>query len=131
MADQESVELPLNELLLKTREDKKITLVEAAQKLNLQESQLEKFEQAELNLSAMTPFERGYVRNYAHFLGIDERVYESYFPDAEGIVSNLESMQRYQYPAPKPLIRGGLIRVLMLLLVLVLLGISVWAVVQQ
>ncbi|WP_373019009.1 helix-turn-helix domain-containing protein [Thiomicrorhabdus sp.] len=130
MVEQESVELALNELLLKVRKEKKLTLEEASKRLNLPESQLEQFEQTELNLSEMTPFERGYVRNYAHFLGIDEEVYEPYFPDADDVVSNLKSMQRYQYPTTKPLIRGGLVRFVLLVLLLVVLGVFIWAAMQ-
>jgi cytoskeleton protein RodZ len=125
MPEQQDERLPLNELLMHARQQKQWSLEEVAQRLNLPVSQLEKFEQTALNPVQMGPFERGYLRNYARVLEIDEQQFADYLPNSDQISSQLKSMQRFHYGTPKPLFSGRKMRFLM---GLVFLGLLVWLV---
>lgn len=124
MTEQPNAETPLNQLLSDARKSQKLTIKEAAKRLNLSEEQLQQFEQASFNLEAMGPFERGYLRNYALLLGIDETVIEFYLQAVSSAGSELKSMQRFQYPAPKPLIRGSFGRFILWML-LIAFGVAI------
>ncbi|MDG6778446.1 helix-turn-helix domain-containing protein [Thiomicrorhabdus sp. zzn3] len=126
MTEQPNAETPLNQLLSDARKSQKLTIKEAAKKLNLSEAQLQQFEQASCDLATMGPFERGYLRNYAQLLDVDEAVVESYLDAVSSAGSELKSMQRFQYPAPKPLIRGSFGRFVVWVLLIVLGGALVW-----
>ncbi|WP_178863002.1 helix-turn-helix domain-containing protein [Thiomicrorhabdus cannonii] len=123
---QENLQTPLNELLAQARERKGMTLEEAAQKLNLTQTQLLAFEEQDLDVPAMSPFERGYLRNYAILLELDSALYEPLFPKAEEIGSELKSMRRFQYDAPKPLIKSGFLRFIMWLLFVLVMVALLW-----
>lgn len=122
---QDHQPLPLNQLLADARERMGMTLDVAAQRLNLTEAQLANFEQNAIDVRALSPFERGYLRNYAVLLELDSDLYEPLFPHAEEIGSELQSMRRYQYDAPTPLIKSGFMRFMTSLLLLALLGVLV------
>lgn len=123
---QDNLQTPLNELLAQARERKGMTLEEAAQKLNLTQSQLLAFEEQDLDVFAMSPFERGYLRNYANLLGLERALYEPYFPKPEEVGSELKSMRRFQYDAPKPLIKSGFLRFIMWLVLLLITVFLLW-----
>jgi len=105
-SDPQSNRQPLNEKLVQAREVKGLTQGAVSEALNLRLSQLQKLEQSDFQLQTMTAFERGYLRNYAQFLNVDISEYEAEFPDAGNVGSDLKSMSRFQYPAPKPLMKG-------------------------
>ncbi|MEA3406163.1 MAG: helix-turn-helix domain-containing protein [Pseudomonadota bacterium] len=104
--ESEPNQMPLNQKLVQAREEKGLTQNEVSEALNLRLSQLQKLEQSDLELQSVTAFERGYLRNYAQFLNVDMSDYESEFPESGMVGSDLKSMSRFQYPAPKPLMKG-------------------------
>ncbi|MBN2866507.1 MAG: helix-turn-helix domain-containing protein [Thiotrichales bacterium] len=113
---------PLNEKFILAREQKNLTLEEVADSLNLRMSQLNKLENELLDLENMTPFERGYVRNYAQFLEVDIHSYEEAFPESDSVGSELKSMSRYNYPAPLPFFKRGAVKFILVLIVVVILA---------
>ncbi len=116
--DTQNSVMSLGHKFAQARDAKKLSQDEVAQALNLTLPQLQKLESESLVLQEMTAFERGYVRNYAQFLGVDIAVYESEFPEGQGVGSELKSMSRFQYPAPKPMIRAGAGKWLLLIIAL-------------
>lgn len=124
------MEQPLNEQFVQARQKLNVTLDEAAASLNLPVKQLEKFESSEWDTSTMNPFERGYMRNYAQYLGVDVRECEHLFPEGEEVGSNLKSVRRFhKYPAPSPLLGSGFARFMWLLLILSVAAWLVWMVI--
>jgi len=108
-------ELPLSEKFIQAREKQNLTLEEAAEHLNLSLEQLTKLESSELDFAKTTTFERGYIRNYAQYLEVDITYFESSFPDVNQVGSELKSMSRFKYPAPKPFFRSGLGKVVLVI----------------
>ena len=118
----EAVDLPLNEKFKRAREEQDLTLKDVSEQLNLRMDKLRKLEQADLDFTKLTAFERGYVRNYAQYLSIDITQYESEFPADGQIGSELKSMSRFNYPAPQPFFRKGIIRLLIGIIILLVIG---------
>lgn len=116
--ESESNSISLSQKLLKAREERGLTQAEVSKALNLMLSQIEKLEQPDMQLQNMTAFERGYLRNYAQFLDVDMGPYEAEFPDGGLVGSDLKSMSRFQYPAPKPLLKGFFGKVILLCVIL-------------
>jgi len=117
-------EQPLNEMFTEAREHKNLTLKEAAEHLNLSLTQLTKMEGTTLDLASLTPFERGYIRNYAQLLEVDISQYEVEFQGGHHSGAQLKSMSRYKYPAPQPFFKRGWVKFVLVtgvLLVIILL----------
>lgn len=70
----------LGRYLRETREAKELTLDDAEAHLRIRRRMLEAFEQGDFNPSDVSPVQiRGFIRNYARFLGLDEdRVIQLY-----------------------------------------------------
>ncbi|BBP46487.1 hypothetical protein THMIRHAS_18600 [Thiosulfatimonas sediminis] len=95
MASEQSIDtMALNVLLRQTREAQHLTLDTVSSQLNMSLQQLSRLESDDLEPTTMTPFERGYVRNYAAMLNIPTEQIEHYFPSNQ-VVSDLHSVQRY------------------------------------
>src|SRR5262245_22442097 len=63
----------LGRYLRQSREAKELTLEEAEQALRIRRRILESFELGEFSLPDFSPVQiRGFMRNYAHYLGLDE-----------------------------------------------------------
>lgn len=60
----------LSEALQKARLQKKLSLVQVSETLKVAERHLAAFENEPLNLAKLTPFQRGYLRNYAELLEV-------------------------------------------------------------
>lgn len=119
---------PLNQLLLLQREEKKLSIEEVADRLNLSVEQVEWMETETLDPEKMTPFERGYVRNYAGLLGINEKDYSDFSPTGEQVPTELHSVKRYNsFEDKKPFIGASLIKKFFFLIVL---GAVVWLLYQ-
>ncbi|WP_321326731.1 helix-turn-helix domain-containing protein [Thiomicrorhabdus sp.] len=93
----------LIELLQKAREQQNISIDEAAEKLNLSVKQLEKFEESDLDLTTLSTFERGYLRNYAFLLGVNIEKFEEQFPRGMSVGAELQSIQRDNFKTRKPI----------------------------
>lgn len=115
-------EQPLNERFVQARTEKDLTLDEVSEHLNLRLPQLKKLENESIDLATMSPFERGYVRNYAQFLGVDMSDYEVDVSENDRVGAELKSMSRYKYPAPLPFFKRGGVKLFLFLLVVVILA---------
>ena len=80
------------------REKQQISIDDVAKKLKLEPHNIEKIENNELNWLELSPFQRGYIRNYASLLGISETVYQPYLVDSAEKMSELRSVQGYDQP---------------------------------
>lgn len=121
MADSVADAVPkLSDKLTQAREDKGMTLESVADQLNLSVSQLKMLENPELDLAKLTPFERGYIRNYAQFLELDISEYEAQFPSGLTVGSDLQSVQRYSYKTSKPLMSRGWVKMIGFILLAIL-----------
>ncbi|GAB6070700.1 hypothetical protein JCM30760_17970 [Thiomicrorhabdus hydrogeniphila] len=114
---------PLQELLVQAREKKNMALAEAAKKLNLSVKQLEKFETSDLDLKNLTPFERGYLRNYAFLLNVDMKEFEDQFPAGMSIGSDLQTIHHDKFQTRKPFKISGWIK---LLFIVLLIALVIW-----
>ncbi|MCC6802513.1 MAG: helix-turn-helix domain-containing protein, partial [Anaerolineae bacterium] len=73
----------LGRYLRETREAKEITLDEAEHALRIRRRILESFEAGEFNLPEIAAIQvRGFMRNYARFLGLDEDRIVAYYEEA-------------------------------------------------
>lgn len=133
MNNQETPALPpLSEVLQHARVQQGLSLEAIAEQLNLSLEQIMQMESDAFDPALLTPFERGYVRNYAAILDVDPSVYQPYFPDVIGVSSELLSTKRFNYPAKEHLIGHRFSRFLKwlfwlgLLLVILWLGITLW-----
>ncbi len=116
------VEMRVSEKLKQAREDQGLSLEAVAEKLNLSVEQIGKIEQIDSDIAQLSPFERGYIRNYANLLECDISEYEAQFPDGIGVGSELHSVQRYSYKVSKPFVsRKWVKRVFYLLLIIAVL----------
>jgi len=113
----EDVKPKLSEVLLEARAEKGLSLEALAEKLNLSVSQLQKFESDSLNLSELTTFERGYLRNYASLLEVKIEEFQSVFPDGMADGSHLKPLQRCSYKSSKPLFRELWIKLFIFIIV--------------
>lgn len=91
----------LAEKLAQARESRGLQVETVAGKLNLAVEKIQLLESEKLQLESMTTFERGYLRNYAGFLGVDISLYENAFPDGSTVASELKSVERFRYKTPK------------------------------
>ncbi|MCF6298679.1 MAG: helix-turn-helix domain-containing protein [Thiomicrorhabdus sp.] len=114
--------IPLNRLLLTSREAQSLSLEQIASQLNLAPAQLEKLENDTLDPEKLTTFERGYVRNYANFLQIDPAVIDRYFLGFDYGYSDLHAVKKYGCTTQKPLLGRSIVK---WLLGLALLGVLV------
>src|SRR5215216_2039953 len=73
----------LGRYLRETREAKELTLDEAEQALRIRRRILESFEAGEFNIPEFAVIQiRGFIRNYAHYLGLEEDRVVSYYEAA-------------------------------------------------
>ncbi|WP_319381248.1 helix-turn-helix domain-containing protein [Thiomicrorhabdus sp.] len=119
---------PLGELLVKAREEQSLSLDAVSAQLNLSVERLEKMESDSFDPANLSPFERGYVRNYAKLLGLKDAEFEPYFANNQNISSDLHSVDRYRYSTQKPLVSESLVKFLVALVIVAMLGFLVWLV---
>lgn len=127
MSETEILELnELSEKLKQAREAQGFSIETVAEKLNLSQDQLTKLESLHKEVSGLTPFERGYIRSYAHFLNVDLSSFESQFPDGTGVGSELHPVERYSYKVDVPLMsrKGVKLAVYLILFILFILFVS-------
>lgn len=123
MTDEKTViEIPLNQRLVKARKAKGLSKEDVCGLLNLSLVQLNKLEDDSLVPEELTLFERGYVRNYAKYLGMDEAEYECFFPRGSEAQNQLHSVRRYSVPVGKPLLGSLFIKLLFIIVIVVAIG---------
>ena len=121
----EDVKPKLSDVLHEARTQKGLSLETLAEKLNLSVSQLQKLESDTLNLSELTTFERGYIRNYASLLEIEIDSYQSAFPDGMAVGSDLQPIHRFSYKSSKPILSKSWVK---LLIFIFLVAAIVWGI---
>lgn len=110
------------------REKKHLSLETVSQKLNISVDKVEKLEYEDFNWLELSPFERGYVRNYASLLGIPGSKYEHLFPASENVMSELYSVKRFcKHTNGQSCPDFKMIRTVFLLALVVGIGIMGWA----
>ncbi len=119
--------VPLNTVLLEAREAQGISLESVAGQLKLSVVQLKKLEKEGLNPETLTTFERGYVRNYATFLGLDLECIERYFSGYDYGYSALHSVKVYGETEHKPLLGRFIIKWLLVFVLIGLVGALIWS----
>ena len=106
MSEQETqTKTGLPQQLRQAREGLSWSPATVAEKLNLSEEQIAKLENTETEIADLTPFERGYLRNYAALVEVDITAYEAEFPSGHVVGADLKSVERYRYQVPKPLMQ--------------------------
>ena len=104
MAEAESeVVQALPEKLRQERENQGLSLEAIAEKLNLSVEQISQIESVQGNIAELSPFERGYIRNYANLLDVDISPFAEEFPHGSGVGSELQPVQRYSYKLSRPI----------------------------
>ena len=126
MSELESEEVvSISSKLKAMREQQGLTTAGVAETLNLSEEQIIDLESNIQNLKTLSPFQRGYLRNYANLLGMDMTELESQFPDGMGVGSDLFSVQRYSYKVSKPLMSRGWVKAIIYLVFVVVIAIGI------
>ncbi|BBP42972.1 helix-turn-helix domain-containing protein [Thiosulfativibrio zosterae] len=82
----------LSEALKKARLQKKLSLVQVSETLKVAERHLAAFENEPLNLTVLTPFQRGYLRNYAELLEVSLQPYEADLQGQPELESSLKTI---------------------------------------
>lgn len=84
----------LHETLKSARQAQALTLEMVSERLKLTKAQIEHFESPDLDLEKLTPFQRGYLRNYAEILSIDISEFENQFPNGMSVSSELSRVEQ-------------------------------------
>lgn len=122
-ADTEQA-LTLPQTLKQEREEQGLSLEAVAEKLNLSVEQISNIESAQADIVDLSPFERGYIRNYASLLEVDMQPFADDFPSGTGVGAELQPVQRFSYKVSKPIGSRGWVKKTMTLLLIVLLIIA-------
>jgi len=111
-----------------TREAQKMTLETVAERMKIAPKHLHYFESDALDLEALDPFQRGYIRNYATVLELDITTYMTAFPDGKNVSTDLKSVDQRDQIAPALVSAKNfkyIILLLIVLLMIVLISINV------
>lgn len=92
---QETSSEAISAILVRTREQKGLSLEEVADKLNLSPEQIESLESEDLDIDEMNAFERGYLKNYADLLEVDYRQFAELLPQGDAVTSKIHSTSDY------------------------------------
>ncbi len=123
MTDEKTtIEIPLNQKLVEARKAKGLSKEDVCGLLNLSLVQLNKLEDDSLVPTELTFFEKGYVRNYATYLGMDKSEYECFFSPESEAKNQLHSVRRYSVPVGKPLLGSFFIKLLFFIMIILAVG---------
>lgn len=111
----------LREVLTCARQEQGLSLSVVAETLKVSEKQLAFFEGEAFELNALTPFQRGYLRNYAKLLKVDLTPYHLEDLGKEQVSSKLQSIDS----EPKPLVKLTFLTVIKWLLLVGLIALAV------
>ncbi len=93
----------LGRYLRQAREMKELTLEDAEAELRIRRRILEQFELGDFNIVDASPVQlRGFIRNYAQYLGLDDAVVMGYFDDAMTGGANRTSLLSRSRTKKKP-----------------------------
>lgn len=126
---RETNSVSISGLLAHARDDKEMSLEQAAEKLNLSAEQLSVFEKPNLDVSELTAFERGYLRNYAALLEVDLQQFPEFLPAGNNLTSELHPTAEYNdYSQKPPFFGASLFKKIFWSLLLFLIGYGVYSV---
>ncbi len=127
MRETNSVSIP--GLLAHARDDKEMSLEQAAEKLNLSAEQLRLFEKADLDIAELNAFERGYLKNYAALLDVDLHQFPEFAPAGKNMASELHATAEYNDYSQKSAFLGALfLKKLFWLILLVAVGYGLYSI---
>lgn len=86
----------------KLRSDKRISLGEASRCTKIRATYLEYLEEGEYDKLPADVYVRGFLRSYADFLGVDERILIRLYDKEKGIKKNLDREKESQVKEKKP-----------------------------
>ena len=95
--------LTLGENLKKLRADKRISLGEVARATKIQAAYLECLEEGDYDGLPADVYVRGFLRSYADFLGVDERILIRLYDKEKGIKKNMDKEKKSQVKKRKPI----------------------------
>ena len=95
--------LTLGEKLKKLRSDKRISLGEVSRSTKIQAVYLEYLEEGSYDKLPADVYVRGFLRSYADFLGVDERIMLKLYNKEKGIKKNLDKDSASKAKKKKPI----------------------------
>ncbi len=95
--------LTLGEKLKKLRGDKRISLGEASKFTKIQAVYLEHLEEGAYDFLPADVYVRGFLRSYADFLGVDDRILIRLYEKEKGIKKNLDKEKKSNLKERKPI----------------------------
>lgn len=95
--------LTLGEKLRKLRSERRISLNEVAKSTKIQLKYLEYLEAGQYEKLPVDVYVKGFLKNYAEFLGVDENILIRLFEKEKGIRHNLEKGRENGNKKPEPL----------------------------
>lgn len=113
------------ELLLRQREQLNIPLADAARALNLRPAVIGGLERDDYQEIPVAAYRRGYLRAYAKFLGMDDRVVLDAYQARNGIVDTERKVAPVSTTRPPSKIGAWLFKLVTLLVVVGLIGVTV------
>jgi cytoskeletal protein RodZ len=129
---KKSVEtLTLGEKLKKLRSERRISLSEVSRFTKIQVKYLEYLEEGNYGKLPADVYAKGFLRNYAEFLGVDENVLIKLYEKEKGIQRNIEEKKHkinYRDLKPKPIKISSFVltprlAIITLIVILVLVGV--------
>ena len=90
--------LTLGEKLKKLRSDRRISLSEVSRATKVQVKYLEYLEEGKYEALPADVYVKGFLRSYAEFLGVEERIFIRSYEKERGIIRNLEKDKKPNQP---------------------------------
>lgn len=115
----EQVTPSLAERLVTARKKAGLSLDDVAAQLHLAKSQLEEFESESLVLQSLSTFQRGYLRAYADYIGINKAEVDDFLPSESGIETDLQTIECESFTSTTPLMARKWVKSVLWILVMV------------
>ena len=129
--------IKVGDLLQNTRETKKISLMQASEATKISQKMLKALEEGDYNAFASEVYLKGFLKNYAKYLGIDvQKVFAIYRRDRRDNKKDERTLMEAQKPLeePKPIITPGrivfFITVIIIVVIAVFIGIQANKIIQ-
>lgn len=111
----------LRQKLLTAKKQRKLTLELIADQLNMSVRPLQSFESEDFNVSDLSSFERGYLRNYARLLEVDLQPYEGLMPEVGDLSAPLAPIGNQYFKRASGKALKFFVTIIMLLIVVSLI----------
>lgn len=113
------------ELLSRQREDKGISLTEAARALNLRPAVIDGLERDQYDEIPVPTYRRGYLRTYAKYLGMDDRQVLDAYQARHGSVEPERKLAPVAVTRPPSRVGAWLFKLVTLIIIAALIGLTV------